>query len=255
MLVAMDLGVVAADLRASVDGETRPERLAHFTKFLEHFGPLVGEARDWGQTRGWLEEQARLLVVSREVLTDWHAHSVALMNEGGEEGAEEALRRRSQYAFLREAFRNTEADEWLAPYDDEAWDLELRAAALAFGFTAPANIPSSHVWWWPSRAAIALKEAAHELWLAVDGELEQRGQRFSRFMELVDTVGTEVGAGRYTWVEGRTWAKTRADLVARAPLRAWRATGDARAWAFLRELFRETDADLVLAQNERSDIR
>ncbi|MBX3160950.1 MAG: hypothetical protein KF773_33630 [Deltaproteobacteria bacterium] len=130
-------------------------RLEHFTALMHIFELVAREVHagraSWGDARSWASEHGPLLVASRAMLIEWNWRSAELLDEHGEEGAEKALERRSQHAFLRTVFRDTEADEWLAAYEDADVDRKHREVAERFGIEPPDFVPRSHSWWhWPS---------------------------------------------------------------------------------------------------------
>lgn len=54
---------------------------------------------------------------------------------------------RAQYAFAREAFRDTPADALLAEFEDAEVDQEFHDEAVRLDLFAPSFVPRSHTWW------------------------------------------------------------------------------------------------------------
>jgi hypothetical protein len=127
-------------------------RLEAMTKFMRCFEQLAIEIANgnasWGAVRPWAREQARRLQAARPAFEDWQLELGKIFySSGGEEDTEAALDRRSQFAFAREAFRDTPVDEMLAEFEDAEVDQDFREEAIRIALDAPSYAPASHTWW------------------------------------------------------------------------------------------------------------
>jgi hypothetical protein len=101
----------------------------------------------WDDAREWGRRNAERFCDARDALADWQAELAKLFDYGNEEEIEWALDRRSQHAFAREVFRDTEADELLATYETAEGDAELRERAELVKLEGPSYAPRTHTWW------------------------------------------------------------------------------------------------------------
>jgi hypothetical protein len=144
------LASAEADLAIAREGEPT-ERLAAITRFMRAFEALAievaGGRATWAEAGDWAAHNADGLRSAREAVSDWEVEMGRINNHGGEEEAISALRRRSQHAFARAAFRGTSADELLAGFEDAEFDAELRDESERIALDAEAWHPASHTWW------------------------------------------------------------------------------------------------------------
>jgi hypothetical protein len=122
------------------------------TRFMECFEHLARDVAkgvaDWDQARPWAMRNAERLRAAREALSDWDLATGQIFYGGGEEAAESALHRRSQFALVRELFRDTAAEEMLLGYEAHDLDQDFHEQAARLVLDAPDWVPRSHSWWW-----------------------------------------------------------------------------------------------------------
>lgn len=137
-------------LTASLQGEPAA-RLGAMTRFMECFERLARDVArggaDWDKARPWAMRNSERLRAAREALSDWDLETGQIFYGGTEESAERALQRRSQFAFVRELFRDTAAEEMLLGYEAHDVDQDFREQAERLGLDAPDWVPRSHSWW------------------------------------------------------------------------------------------------------------
>jgi hypothetical protein len=93
------------------------------------------------------------LQAARSAFGDWQLElgRIFYVAARGEEEAEAALYRRSQFAFAREVFRDTSVEPMLTKYEDAEVDQDFQDEAVRLELFAPSFIPRSHTWWsWPA---------------------------------------------------------------------------------------------------------
>jgi hypothetical protein len=124
------------------------EVMTRFMQCFEQFAhAVVRREADWDQATPWAIRNAERLCATRPMLSDWDLETGRIFYSGGEEAAERALRRRSQFALVRELFRDTAAEEMLVGYDSHDVDHDFRAQADRLALQAPDWVPRSHTWW------------------------------------------------------------------------------------------------------------
>lgn len=143
-----------ADLALAGALQDDPEpRLEAMTRFMHSFEQLAKELEQsgdtWDAVRAWAREHAERLIAARPAIVDWQFELGRIFYNptGDEVDAEIALDRRSQYAFAREAFRDTPADELLAGFEEPEVDQKFRAEAERLALDAPSYAPADHTWW------------------------------------------------------------------------------------------------------------
>jgi hypothetical protein len=137
-------------LAATQNDEPKARRNA-MADFLRCFERIAQEVQagtsSWESLRPWALCNAGHLLAAYKAMEGWQGELVKFAHERGEEGVERALAWRSQFAFARELYRGTPAEELLEIYDDQEGDRELRESAESLGFEAPDYIPRTHTWW------------------------------------------------------------------------------------------------------------
>jgi hypothetical protein len=131
------------------DEEARLEAMTRFMRCFEQLAIEIANGNaTWDEVRPWAREHAERLQASRPALADWQLELGRIFyGSGGEENTEAALDRRSQYAFVREAFRDTPVDAMLAEFEDAEVDQDFRDEAIRIALDAPSYAPASHTWW------------------------------------------------------------------------------------------------------------
>jgi hypothetical protein len=144
-LAAAEFALLAAN---DVDRKNRHEAM---TRFMAAFELLAREmtagSAKWEQLRSWAAHHAEPLRAADQALQEWDLETGNIFYDGGEEGAERALERRSRFELVRDLFRGTTAEEMLSGFDAEQVDHDLRAQAEQCGLDPPDWVPPSHTWW------------------------------------------------------------------------------------------------------------
>ena len=131
------------------------ERLGGMIEFMRSFEVLAREIHSthesWDPVRLWAAGVAGRVQAADRAFDDWQLELGDLLYGASrnEEEVEAAFYRRSQYAFAREAFRDTPVDALLARAEDAEFDRDLREAAERLDVFAPSYVPRSHTWWLP----------------------------------------------------------------------------------------------------------
>jgi hypothetical protein len=137
-------------LSASVEAKG-PDRLWSMIIFMEcvaRFASEVASGRaSWDTARSWALSRTDKLWAARNAMDEWQNELARYLRDRGEEGAERALEWRSQYAFVQELFRDTDAEEFLAAYDYSEADQEMHDLAEQLALDAPDYVPRTHTWW------------------------------------------------------------------------------------------------------------
>lgn len=143
-----------ADLALAESLQPDPKaRLKAMTRFMRCFEQLAKEIAEgratWDEVRPWARASAERVAAARDALGDWQIEMGKLFYDpsGDEVAAEAALDRRSQYAFAREAYRDTPVDELLAELEDAEVDRDFHEEAERLALDAPSYAPASHTWW------------------------------------------------------------------------------------------------------------
>ena len=152
-LLLRDADLALADSLQS-DEKTRLEAMTRFMSCFEQLAREIAKGNaTWDAVRPWAHRAAERMRAARSVSGDWQIEMGRLFYSASrdEVDAEKALYWRSQYAFAREAFRDTPADEMLAEFEDAEIDQEFHDEAVRLDLFAPSFIPRSHTWWaWPT---------------------------------------------------------------------------------------------------------
>lgn len=128
-------------------------RLQAMTRFMRVFEDLARDIAasqgDWEAVRSWARTLVERVVAAWLALGEWELEMGELFFSAlrDERDAENALYRRSQHAFAREAFRGTAVDAMLADAEDAEVDQDFHDGAIHLGLGRPSYIPASHTWW------------------------------------------------------------------------------------------------------------
>ena len=128
-------------------------RLDAVTRFMRAFEDLARDIAvgrgDWDAVRPWARSMVERVSAAWLALGEWELEMGRLFfsASGDERDAENALDRRSQHAFAREAFRGTPVDVMLAEAEDAEVDQDFHDEAVRLGLGKPSYVPATHTWW------------------------------------------------------------------------------------------------------------
>lgn len=134
-----------AGLDAAVDGSVAGITTVMTT--IERYAREVAAGHlSWDDARVWAAQNAERVAAARPAFQAWQL-KMADFYHGGEEEAEWALTRRSQFEFMRDLFRGTAGEGFLENWVDEELDHDFGNEAQRLGLDPPDYVPRSHLWW------------------------------------------------------------------------------------------------------------